>query len=118
MTAAGPAPRIKLKIQLMSGDVIAFGPGKADLLDAIDQAGSISAAARTLGLSYRRAWLLVDTMNHAWPDPLVITTVGGRTGARLTDAGRAVLADFRALVHACEEAAGDAGQRLMKRLDP
>jgi molybdate transport repressor ModE-like protein len=59
---------------------IAMGPGKADLLDAIAQSGSISAAARALGMSYRRAWLLVETMNECFKAPLVETATGGRSG--------------------------------------
>ena len=56
--------RLKLKLQLYCGDEIAMGPGKAALLQAIGRTGSISAAGRELGMSYRRAWLLVDTMNR------------------------------------------------------
>ena len=56
--------RLDLKVRLMLGDEIAMGPGKADLLEAIEREGSISAAARALGMSYRRAWLLVETMNR------------------------------------------------------
>ena len=63
--------RVKFKIQLYCGDEIAMGPGKADLLDAIRTCGSISAASRSLGMSYRRTWLLVDAMNRCWSQPLV-----------------------------------------------
>jgi hypothetical protein len=63
--------RLKLKLQLYCGDEIAMGPGKADLLEAIAREGSISAAGRALGMSYRRAWLLVDTMNRCFRAPLV-----------------------------------------------
>ncbi len=89
--------KLKLKAQLYLGEEIAIGPGKADLLDAIAETGSISAAARKLGMSYRRGWLLVDVMNRSWKAPLVETVVGGRSGARLTDLGRQVLAHYRAL---------------------
>ena len=66
----GPAAlRPQLRISFKKS--IAMGPGKADLLDAIDQTGSISAAARALGMSYRRAWLLVETMNECFKSPLV-----------------------------------------------
>ncbi|WP_434405569.1 winged helix-turn-helix domain-containing protein [Sphingobium sp. DN12] len=90
---------LKLKIQILCGDEIAMGPGKADLLDAIALHGSISAAGRALGMSYRRSWLLVDTMNRCWNDRLVETVAGGGRdrGARVTEAGRAVLAAYRAL---------------------
>jgi len=94
-----PAPDLKIKVQLMSGDAVALGPGKADLLDAIGVAGSISGAARAMGMSYRRAWQLVDLMNRCWREPLVETSPGRAqgSGARLTDAGAAVLADYRSL---------------------
>jgi len=90
---------LKLKIQLYCGDEIAMGPGKADLLDAIAQHGSISAAGRAMGMSYRRAWLLVDAMNRCWQAPLVETSPGMAHGggARLSAAGLAVLAHYRAL---------------------
>lgn len=68
--------RLKLKIQLYCDNEIAMGPGKADLLDAIAREGSISAAARAMDMSYRRAWLLVDTMNRCWREPLVETSPG------------------------------------------
>ena len=86
MTTAGT---LKIKIQLYCGDEIAMGPGKADLLDAIAAHGSISAAGRMLGMSYRRAWLLVDTMNRCWREPLVETSPGSAHGggARVTPIG-------------------------------
>ena len=75
--------------------VIAFGPGKADLLEAIAKHGSISAAAMALGMSYRRAWVLVATMNASFARPLVRTSARRRAGASLTADGRAVLALYR-----------------------
>ena len=83
--------RLKLKLQLYCGDEIAMGPGKADLLEAIAREGSISAAGRAMGMSYRRAWLLVDTMNRCFRSPLVETHPGGgkQAGAKLTPAGEA-----------------------------
>ncbi len=70
-----------------------MGPGKADLLAAIEETGSISAAARRMRMSYRRAWLLVHTMNECFASPLVEAEKGGasRGGARLTAAGREIL---------------------------
>lgn len=90
---------LRLKLQLLCGDGYAMGPGKADVLEAIDREGSISAAGRVLGMSYRRTWLLVDEMNRCFRERLVETLTGGgrNRGARLTDFGRAVLADYRAL---------------------
>lgn len=93
------AARLKLKAQLFRGQEIAIGPGKAALLEAIAREGSISAAGRALGMSYRRAWLLVDVMNRCWAAPLVETAHGGAKGggARLSALGAQVLADYRAL---------------------
>lgn len=90
---------LKVKLQLLSGDTLAFGPGKADLLDAIQAHGSISAAGRALGMSYRRCWLLVDEMNRCFTKPLVETAPGGGNprGAWLTDDGKTVLAAYRTL---------------------
>jgi molybdate transport system regulatory protein len=83
----------KPQIRIMFRKAIAMGPGKADLLKAIDQTGSISAAARALGMSYRRAWLLVDTMNQSFKTPVVETLTGGEKGggARVTETGHEVL---------------------------
>jgi molybdate transport system regulatory protein len=90
---------LKLKAQIFCGSEFAIGPGKADLLESIDTEGSISAAGRALGMSYRRTWMLVDSMNRCWVEKLVETTAGGGAskGARLTPCGRAVLDAFRTL---------------------
>lgn len=92
-------PPLKIKIQLYCGDEIAMGPGKADLLDAIMEHGSMSAAGRALGMSYRRTWMLVDVMNRCWSAPLVETVSGGTHGggAHVTALGQSVLAQYRAL---------------------
>jgi molybdate transport system regulatory protein len=85
------------QLRILLGAAIAIGPGKADLLEAIARTGSIAAAGRTLGMSYRRAWLLVDTMNRSFRTPLVGAAKGGRRGggAVLTANGRRVLARYR-----------------------
>jgi molybdate transport system regulatory protein len=107
--------RLKLKLQLYCGDEIAMGPGKAALLQAIQRTGSISAAGRELGMSYRRAWLLVDTMNRCFADPLVAAHSGA--GARVTEAGEAALADYLALAERTAHAAtGAAFERLEKAI--
>jgi molybdate transport system regulatory protein len=76
---------------------IAIGPGKADLLESIRETGSIAAAGRRLGMSYKRAWLLVETMNACFKSPLVEASRGGRArgGATLTPAGERVLDCYR-----------------------
>lgn len=70
---------------------IAIGPGKRDLLEAIQKEGSISAAAAAMGMSYRRAWMLVETMNRCFRKPLVVTSRGRRGGTSLTRDGRRAL---------------------------
>ena len=107
--------RLKLKLQLYCDDEIAMGPGKAALLQAIQRTGSISAAGRELGMSYRRAWLLVDTMNRCFAEPLVEAHSG--SGARVTAAGERALADYLALADKAEHAAaGAAFERLEKAI--
>jgi molybdate transport system regulatory protein len=100
---------LKLKAQIFCGDEPAIGPGKADLLEAIDREGSISAAGRALGMSYRRTWLLVDSMNRCWVDRVVETTPGGGrgNGARVTATGRQILAAYRTLERSMLTAAGE-----------
>ena len=90
---------LKPQIRIMFRKAIAMGPGKADLLRAIDETGSISAAARQMEMSYRRAWLLVDTMNQAFKLPVVVTLTGGKAGggAAVTDFGKEVLARYSAM---------------------
>lgn len=88
-----------IKFHVPFGGVSAIGPGKADLLDAIAATGSISAGARQLGMSYKRAWDLVDTMNRSFRQPLVTTATGGNRGggAQVTEFGRDVLHRYRAI---------------------
>ena len=76
---------------------IAIGPGKADLLEGIRQTGSIAGAGRAMGMSYKRAWYLVETMNRCFKSPLVEASKGGRAGggARLTQLGQEVLERYR-----------------------
>ena len=98
---------LKSQLRLMHGDDIALGPGKADLLAAILETGSISSAGRALGLSYRRAWLMADMMNRCFRQPLIETSHGGARGggARLTPFGRDILARYRAAQTAMAELA-------------
>jgi molybdate transport system regulatory protein len=90
---------LRLKAMLFCDGERALGPGRADLLEAIDREGSISGAGRALGMSYRYTWLLVDSMNRCFREPLTEAAAGGRKGggARLTGAGREVLAAYREL---------------------
>jgi molybdate transport system regulatory protein len=89
---------LRPRLRIVSGKNIAFGPGKADLLEAIAESGSITDAAADLGMSYMRAWTLIRTMNRSFREPLVVAVRGGTKGgggACLTDTGRDVLALYR-----------------------
>jgi molybdate transport system regulatory protein len=92
-------PPAGLRIRLVFGDGAMLGPGKADLLELIGETGSIAAAGRRMGMSYKRAWSLVETLNASFGSPLVARTRGGagHGGARLTETGRRVLLRWRAL---------------------
>lgn len=89
---SGKAPRVRISI----GSATALGPGKVGLLEAIAQHGSISAAAREMRMSYRRAWTLVDTMNSCFKGDLVETNTGGRGGggAQVSELGHDVIARY------------------------
>jgi molybdate transport system regulatory protein len=86
-----------IRIRIGVGENIAIGQGKADLLEAIGRTGSISAAARELEMSYRKAWMLVDEMNQCFLSPVVLAAKGGRLGggAKVTPLGQQALARFR-----------------------
>jgi molybdate transport system regulatory protein len=90
-------PEVKPRIRILCGEEIAFGPGKADLLSAIADTGTIAGAARGLGMSYMRAWSLVQTMNQCFRTPLVDASRGGESGggAVLTATGEEVLVLYR-----------------------
>jgi molybdate transport system regulatory protein len=92
-------PSIRPRYRIYLGKEIAFGPGKADLLHAIAKTGSIQVAARTLRMSYMRAWKLIRTMNTCFQSPLVDALRGGRNkgGARLTPLGQKLLVLYDAL---------------------
>jgi molybdate transport system regulatory protein len=92
-TVARPFPRLRI----LFGEGLILGPGKVELLEAIDRTGSISAAGREMGMSYRRAWLLVDALNRMFARPLVVASTGGSGGggATITDLGRDIAAAYR-----------------------
>ncbi|WP_182912686.1 winged helix-turn-helix domain-containing protein [Paracoccus onubensis] len=83
-----------------------LGPGKVDLLERIQQFGSIAAAGRSMSMSYKRAWSLVEEMNRAFKTPLVDSSRGGAKGggASLTEAGEEVLVNYRKLEEIMAEA--------------
>ena len=104
----------KISLRVLLDDEIAIGPGKADLLEGIEETGSIAAAGRRMKMSYKRAWTLVETMNACFRGPLVETSKGGaaRGGAALTPLGEDVLSRYRSM----ESAAKSAVQKEMAKL--
>jgi molybdate transport system regulatory protein len=104
---------LSLRIDFPSGARI--GPGKVRLLELIERTGSISAAGRQLNMSYRRAWMLVNSLNEALGKPAVETRKGGSAGggARLTDTGRTVIDCYRAM----EDKAAGAGAEELRALE-
>jgi len=90
--------QIKISIQFDSGARI--GPGKAALLESIRDTGSISAAARSMGMTYKRAWLLLDSINQAFVEAVVIAAPGGSGGggAALTPLGTDILKRYRRIL--------------------
>ena len=99
--------RVGLHLRVVLGGEVAMGPGKAELLEGIAETGSIAAAGRRMGMSYRRAWMLVEAMNGMFSSPLVDAAKGGAGGggAVLTAEGTRILATYRRL----EAAAAQAG---------
>lgn len=101
-------PKLKVSIVFESGARI--GPGKAMLLQSVRDTGSISAAARDMRMSYKRAWVLLDSMNRAFAEPVVTAAPGGAGGggAVLTAFGAEVLERYRRIEkHAATTADGD-----------
>ncbi|HSV15952.1 MAG TPA: hypothetical protein VLI90_16950 [Tepidisphaeraceae bacterium] len=99
--APPPPPRVlrgRVWVETTRGQPAITDAG-ADLLEQVEVCGSLSEAARRLRFSYRRAWMLLDAMNHRWPGALVSTATGGRRGggAKLTELGRHVLRTYRDL---------------------
>ena len=111
---------LKLKIKLYFDDDSWIGPGKAELLEAIDEHGSISAAGRHLGMSYKRAWDLVAEMNRIFDAPVAQAQMGGKGGggAELTPLGHEIVRQFRALEAAAAKAAQTPIRRLQKLAVP
>jgi molybdate transport system regulatory protein len=110
--------RVQFRLRITRGDDIAVGPGKIDLLEAIATTGSITAAARALDMSYRRAWLLVDTMNRCFKSPVVEAEAGGRRGGgtRLTAAGVQALRRYRKVEKLAASAAATELRALRRML--
>ena len=108
-----------LKLRIYFEDAM-LGPGKAELLERIRDTGSISAAGREMGMSYKRAWMLVEEMNAGWQAPLVNSARGGPGGggARLTETGDEVLRLYRDVMQRAQGAIADPVARLESMLKP
>lgn len=89
----------KLSIRILFGASTSLGPGKVALLETIARCGSISAAAREMKMSYRRAWLLVEAMNQAFQQPVVVAATGGKRGggAEITPFALDLLRRYRSI---------------------
>lgn len=98
-----------LTLRVLSAGDPAMGPGKAALIAYIEATGSISAAAREMGMSYRRAWQLVEAINQSFSEPVILTATGGKRGggALVTDFGRDLVARFRAMEEKASAAIAD-----------
>ena len=111
-------PDLRIRVDFAPG--YALGPGKVRLLEMIDDTGSISAAGRSLKMSYRRAWLLVEALNQTFDIPLVVAQKGGGGGggAHLTDAGKLVVRSYRAIEERASNAASADLLALSRLLAP
>ena len=111
-------PIAKFRLRVMTGDVIAIGPGKIDLLVAIGETGSITSAAKSLDMSYRRAWLLLDQLNGSLRQPAVDSAKGGQHGggSELTEVGRKLIDLYRRVELTAARASRDDMTRLLALL--
>ena len=110
-------PQVQFRLRIHRGPDVAVGPGKIDLLEQIQKTGSITAAARSLAMSYRRAWLLVDTMNRCFKRPVVEAEAGGPRGGgtHLTALGEEVVRRYRR-IEACAAKAASTDIAALTRL--
>ena len=115
-----PDPVARFRLRVRVGDVVAIGPGKIDLLEAIEATGSLTAAAGAIGMSYRRAWLLLEELNRSLRTAAVTTAAGGRSGGGsvLTPAGRELLSLYRRIESTAQRAAAADLERLTALLAP
>ncbi len=113
-------PEVRFRMRIQQAGTIALGPGKVSLLEAVREHGSISAAARSLNMSYRRAWLLMDELNRSLKSPATVSEHGGQSGGGsvLTPVGEEIIRLYRDIEE--QAAAACAAQitaltRLVKR---
>jgi len=108
------------RIRIRAGNEIPLGPGKSELLGWVQKTGSITKAARKMGMSYMRAWTLIRTMNACFKEPVVVATKGGNKGgggAQLTETGRRALALYESMNRKCLRAARPDWTKLQTLLE-
>ncbi|ATA53066.1 MULTISPECIES: winged helix-turn-helix domain-containing protein [Comamonadaceae] len=112
--------KAQFRLRIYRDDTIAIGPGKIAVLEAVAETGSISAAARLLGMSYRRAWMLIDEMNQTLASPAVNTAAGGSRGGgtALTPVGEDIVKRYRAIENAARLATAADVRALTRLLAP
>ena len=115
---AVPKPELRFRLRVTAGDAIAIGPGKIALIEAIAETGSITAAAKSLDMSYRRAWLLLDELNRSLAAPAVDCAKGGPNGggSQLTEVGLKLVALYRAIEAKAAAACRADTSRLLRLL--
>jgi len=106
--------RVSIRLRLDLGADCAVGPGKIALLEAVEASGSLSQAARELEMSYRRAWLLLDSLNTSFSHPVALLATGGKGGggASLTPLGRELVSTYRDFERDLQKEAGQRFRRL------
>lgn len=112
--------RLEIRLRIDLGPTISVGPGKIVLLEQIARTGSLSQAARELGMSYRRAWQLLDELNHSFAEAVATTSVGGAGGGgvKVSAFGAELVAAYRDVERACLEVARARLTGLIKEPPP
>ncbi len=122
-TKAAPAPRAarrstaaRFRLRVTSGETISVGPGKIALLEAVHETRSITAAAKSIGMSYRRAWMLIDELNASLKKPAVHSAKGGDHGggSDLTAVGEALIELYRRIEERAAKACAEDIKSLLK----
>lgn len=110
--------KVGAKLQMVVEPGVRIGPGKADLLQGIKETGSIAAAGRLIGMSYKRAWYLAEAMNGHFGRPLVEASKGGKSGggAKLTELGDDVLDAYRTMQAETDKAIAPVLRRLRRKI--
>lgn len=115
-----PRPVVRFRMRVRSGDAIAVGPGKIALLEAIQATHSITQAAKSLDMSYRRAWMLIDQLNGSLKKPAVASANGGKDGggSELTTVGVALIDLYRRIEARAAEACANEIETLLRLVKP